>query len=196
MIAIINSGIANISSVVFALDRLGFASVVTSDPKIIEQAQKVILPGVGSAPAAMKNLSALNLIPVIKNLKQPVLGICLGMQLLYAHSSEGHIDCLGILPGKMDMLAGDNLIIPHMGWNTLDLMNKNNKLFTDIPKNAYVYFVHSYCAPVDEYTQASTHYGQAFTAIVQKDNFYGMQFHPERSGLVGEQLLKNFMTFC
>jgi glutamine amidotransferase len=194
MIAVIKSGLANISSVVFALERLGFDAIVTDDAKTIEQADHVILPGVGTAQAAMKNLKALNLIPVIKNLQQPVLGVCLGMQLLFEFSSEGDVDCLGIFPGKITKLVGDNLIVPHMGWNTLNSVKPNNTLLKNIPQNAYVYFVHSYCALVNEHTVASTHYGQDFTAIVQKNNFYGMQFHPERSGGIGEQLLRNFIT--
>ncbi|MFA6037221.1 MAG: imidazole glycerol phosphate synthase subunit HisH [Legionellales bacterium] len=188
MIAVIASGVANISSVVFALERMGLEAVVTSDAKTIESADKVILPGVGAAAVAMKNLKELNLISVIKNLKQPVLGICLGMQLLYQSSSEGDVECLGILPGQIKKLSGDDLIIPHMGWNTLNFVNPGNPL-----ENKYVYYVHSYCAPVNEYTIATTEYGQSFTAIVQKDNFVGMQFHPERSGEVGEQLLRSFI---
>lgn len=188
MIAIIDSGVANISSVVFALNRLGFDATVTRDFRVIEQAEKVILPGVGAAQTAMKNLHELNLTQVIQNLKQPVLGICLGMQLLFESSTEGNVDCLRIIPGKIDKLKGKDLIIPHMGWNTLNFTELNPEF-----DNQYVYYVHSYCAPISEYTIASTIYGESFTAIVKKDNFWGMQFHPERSGSIGEKLLHHFV---
>ncbi len=188
MIAVIDSGIANISSVVFALNRLGFEATVTRDIKTIQNADHVILPGVGAAAVAMKNLHELGLIATIQQLTQPVLGICLGMQLLFESSSEGNVECLGIIPGKITKLEGANLIIPHMGWNTLNFVKQSSPF-----ENAYVYFVHSFCAPVSEYTVATTSYGQIFTAIVKKDNFMGMQFHPERSGDIGEQLLKNFL---
>ncbi len=191
MIAVINSGVANIASVVFALERLGYPCLVTTDEKMICEASHVILPGVGSAKPAMENLQRLNLISVIKNLTQPVLGICLGMQLLYEFSSEGEIPCIGVFPGEINKFSGD-LIVPHMGWNTLQMI-KQHDLFKDIRSDSYVYFVHSYFATVSEYSLATTLYGQAFSAIVKKDNFYGMQFHPERSGAVGEQLLKNFL---
>lgn len=192
MIAVINSGLANISSVVFALERLGVQAVKTTDPQVIKRASHVILPGVGTANHAMQNLKELNLISVIQNLKQPVLGICLGMQLLYDYSEEGDVACLGIFPGKIRLLKGDNLIVPHMGWNTLSLRKESN-LLKKVKEQSYVYFVHSYYAPVGACTVAVTHYGQDISAIVQKDNFYAMQFHPERSGSVGEQLLKNFV---
>ncbi|MGA2654594.1 MAG: imidazole glycerol phosphate synthase subunit HisH [Gammaproteobacteria bacterium] len=188
MIAIIDSGVANISSVLFALNRIGFEAIVTRDKKIIETADHVILPGVGTASAAMKNLLALDLVSVIQKLHQPVLGFCLGMQLLFESSSEGDVDCLGIIPGKIRKIQGDDLIIPHMGWNTLNFIDKTSTF-----ENQYVYYVHSFCAPVSQYTIATTTYGETFTAIVNKDNFWGMQFHPERSGDVGEKLLKNFL---
>ncbi len=191
MIAIINSGVANISSVVFALQRLGIAAEVTTDHRVITNASQVILPGVGAAQTAMKNLKDLNLTSLIPTLKQPVLGICLGMQLLYEASEEGDVACLGVIPGKIKKLVGKDLIIPHMGWNTLALQKKS-PLLEGIPGDAYVYFVHSYCASVSDQTLALTHYGQDFSAIVQQDNFYAMQFHPERSGEIGERLLKNF----
>ncbi len=191
MIAIINSGVANISSVVFALQRLGIAAEVTTDHRVITNASQVILPGVGAAQTAMKNLKDLNLISLIPTLKQPVLGICLGMQLLYEASEEGDVACLGVIPGKIKKLVGKDLIIPHMGWNTLALQKKS-PLLEGIPGDAYVYFVHSYCASVSDQTLALTHYGQDFSSIVQQDNFYAMQFHPERSGEIGERLLKNF----
>lgn len=187
MIVVIDSGVANISSVVFSLNRLGFAATVTRDIKTINTAEKVILPGVGAAAMAMKNLHEHGLVSIIQKLTQPVLGICLGMQILFESSSEGDVDCLGIIPGTIRKLEGDDLIIPHMGWNTLNFMEASPF------ENQYVYYVHSFCAQVSEYTVATTTYGKPFTAIVKKDNFQGMQFHPERSGDVGEQLLKNFI---
>jgi len=192
MIAVINSGLANISSVVFALNRLGVDAQVTTDPKVISAATHVILPGVGAAQMAMKNLTALNLTDLIPKLTQPVLGICLGMQLLFEHSEEGNVACLGVFPGEIKKLVGDGLIIPHMGWNTLSI-RKPSALLAGIPDESYVYFVHSYCAPVADHTIATTQYGQDFSAIVQRDNFYAMQFHPERSGELGERLLRNFV---
>ncbi len=188
MIAVINSGVANISSVVFALNRLGFEATVTRDIKTIVSADKVILPGVGAAAVTMKNLHEFGLIPVIQQLTQPVLGVCLGMQLLFESSSEGDVDCLGIIPGKITKMTGDDLIIPHMGWNTLNFVHASPF------ENQYVYYVHSFYAEVSEYTVATTTYGKPFTAIVKKDNFQGMQFHPERSGDVGEKLLMNFIS--
>lgn len=188
MIAIIDSGLANISSVVFALNRLGFTANVTQDINTIKNAKQVILPGVGAAAIAMKNLHELGLVDVIQKLKQPVLGICLGMQLLFEHSKEGNVDCLGVIPGQINRFQSEDLIIPHMGWNTINFAH-NNSTF----ENAYVYYVHSYYAQVSEHTVATTTYGQTFTAIVKKDNFTGMQFHPERSGEVGERLLLNFL---
>jgi glutamine amidotransferase len=187
MIVVINSGVGNISSVVFALNRLGIDAIVTHDIQTIQNADKVILPGVGTAGITMKNLHELGLIEVIQQLKQPVLGVCLGMQLLFESSSEGDVDCLGIIPGKITKMKGDDLIIPHMGWNTLNFVKPSEF------ENQYVYYVHSFYAEVSEYTVATTTYGKPFTAIVKKDNFQGMQFHPERSGDVGEQLLRNFI---
>lgn len=193
MIAIIDSGGANIASIQFALERLGASSVLTSDAALIRSADKVILPGVGTANHAMQKLAELNVIEIIKKLTQPVLGICLGMQLLYDCSEEGNVDSLGIIAGKIKKFAsGNNLTIPHMGWNTLQI--KPSTLFEGIKNNSYVYFVHSYCAPVTEDTSSVTEYGEAFSASVEKNNFYGVQFHPERSGEVGQKILENFLS--
>ncbi|EKD91735.1 MAG: imidazole glycerol phosphate synthase subunit HisH [uncultured bacterium] len=194
MIAIIPCG-ANIASVQFALDRLGKKSIVTQDAKIIQSASHVILPGVGSAKQAMQKLQLLELIDVIRNLKQPVLGICLGMQILYHYSQEGDISCLGLLSGNITLLEKKlALTIPHMGWNQLEFKLANSSLLKNIKNKSYVYFVHSYAAAINSNTIATTNYGALFSAIVQNKNFYGVQFHPERSGKIGEQILKNFIN--
>lgn len=194
MIAIIDGCGANIASVLFALERLGQNAILTTDPKIIQSADHVILPGVGTAKNAMEKLAKLELIETIQKLDQPVLGICLGMQLLYEFSEEGNVNGLGIMPGRIRHFPQNrNLIIPHMGWNKLKI-NKEARLLNNINSGDYVYFVHSYFAAVNSHTTASAHYGENFTAMVEKDNFYGVQFHPERSGKMGEQILRNFLA--
>jgi len=193
MIAIIDSGGANIASVVFALKRLGKPACLTSDKKIICSASHVILPGVGAAANAMRKLIEFDLITTIPALTQPVLGICLGMQLLYEYSAEGNVVCLGIFSGKVEKIPlQNNLVIPHMGWNTLNLINQSC-LTRNIPEKSYMYFVHSYIAPVTKQTCAFTQYGKDFSAITQNKNFYATQFHPERSGEMGAKLLQNFV---
>jgi imidazole glycerol-phosphate synthase subunit HisH len=195
MIAIIEGCGTNIASIQYALERLGQKSVVTTEPKQIKAAAKVILPGVGHASFAMQQLANLQLLDVIRNLQQPVLGICLGMQLLFALSHEGNVPCLNIIPGEiMRFKPLPSLTIPHMGWNKLKLNKPHSALLSGIDDEAYVYFVHSYYAPFSDYTLASTDYGQRFSAVVQKDNFYGVQFHPERSSAVGSLLLQNFLN--
>ena len=185
MIAIIEGCGSNIASVQLALERLGYASILTHDKVEISQASHVILPGVGHARRAMETLKSLDLINCIKTLKQPVLGICLGMQLLYENMEEGNVDGLGIIPGKVERLScDDRLIYPHMGWNTVVSEHYSE----------YAYFVHTYAAPVNQYTVAQTVYGRPFTAIVAKDNYVGMQFHPEISGAFGEKWLADFLN--
>ncbi len=194
MIAIVDSSGANIASIVFALQRLGFTAKLTTDPQQIQQAHHVILPGVGAAQAAMQQLEKSNLIEVIKNLTQPVLGICLGMQLLYQFSEEGDVPCLGIIPGKIKRLnATTSLPVPHMGWNRCNF-NNNSELFKNIGDGSYFYFVHSYAAPVTENTLAITEYSRSFAAAVQHNNFFATQFHPERSGEAGAKVLQNFLN--
>lgn len=195
MIVIVDSGVANFSSVVFALDRHNVKAKISRDKNEIKQASKVILPGVGTARAAMENFKKFDLIETIRQLQQPVLGFCLGMQLLYEHSAEGDVDCLGIVPGKIERFSGEKLIIPHMGWNTIQ-QKSDSPLFRDIDNGSYVYFVHSFKAPVNEATLAVCEYGEAFTAVCQFNNFFATQFHPERSGKVGHQLVKNFLELC
>ncbi len=194
MIAIIEGCGTNIASIQFALERLGKKSLLTSDAKIIRSASHVILPGVGTAKNAMTQLQ--KLAALIPQLTQPVLGICLGMQLFYEFSEEGKIETLKIISGKISSFKKNtSLPIPHMGWNQLEI-KQPNPLLKNIPDNSYFYYVHSYSAPVNENTIAVTKYGKPFSAIVNNKNFYGVQFHPERSGKTGEQLLKNFLELA
>jgi len=192
-VAIIDSGGANISSVVHALRRLGAEPTFTSDADIIRTADRVILPGVGAAGAAMAHLRRAGLDTLIKGLNQPVLGICLGMQLLFEHSVEDDMDCLGVIPGNIQkMEPGTGVRIPHMGWNTTRMLMEDD-LLRGLDKPSWFYFVHSYCAPSGPDTLAECVHGQRFAAIVRRDNFYGVQFHPERSAHSGARLLKNFL---
>jgi glutamine amidotransferase len=191
MITIVDSGGANIASILFALERLGVHAVVSADADEIKKASHVILPGVGSADKIMQRLNFLQLGDVIRGLTQPVLGICVGMQVLFEFSEEGDVACLNIIPGKITKLTGV-VPLPHMGWNTLDI-TQNSLLLKNIPNASYVYFVHGFKAPILAYTVASAYYGESFSAVVQHHNFFGMQFHPERSGAVGSQILKNFL---
>ena len=193
MLAIVDSGGANIASVRFALERLGVHSELTADPAVICAAERVILPGVGSAPEGMKRLQAKGLIDCVRGLTQPVLGICLGMQLLFESSAEGDTPSLGLIPGRVALLPeSPGITVPHMGWNTLDL-GAASPLFAGIAPDARFYFVHSYAAPVNAFTLATAQHGAVFAAAVQRDNFTGVQFHPERSGPAGAQLLRNFL---
>ena len=197
MIAIIDSGGANIASVRFALERCGVEGVLTSDADIITAAEKVILPGVGAAPVAMAKLSELGLIDCIRDLTQPVLGICLGMQLLFERSQEGDIPLLGVLPGTCVAFdPSDGLTVPHMGWNRLlpTEAGATHPLLTGVESGSHVYFVHSFAVPVGDVTLASCSYGKGFTALAGRGNFMGAQFHPERSGAVGASILQNFIN--
>jgi glutamine amidotransferase len=190
MIAIIQYNAGNITSVQNALERLGYTSVVTDDPKLIQQADKVIFPGVGEASSAMQYLKEKGLDEVIKNLKQPVLGICLGQQLLCVFSEEGNTECLGIFDARVKKFE-PKLKVPHMGWNTISALNSN--VFDGISTEENFYFVHSYYAEVCKDTSAVCDYILPFSAAMQKDNFYATQFHPEKSSQAGEQLLLNFL---
>ena len=192
-VVIIDSGGANLASLEFALERLGARAHVTSDAAQIAGAARVILPGVGSARDAMQRLRALDLAERLPRLEQPVLGICLGMQLLYGRSAEGDTHCLGVLPGSVERLASKpGLPVPHMGWNQLELAARD-PLLEGIDTGDYVYFVHSYAAPVSQATLATSRYGVDVTAIVRRGNFWGTQFHPERSGRTGAAILANFL---
>lgn len=193
-LAIIDSGGANIGSVRFALQRLGVDSVFTADPETIRRADRVILPGVGAAAAAMRQLQEHNLVRCIQTLTQPVLGICLGMQLLFEGSTEGNVECLGIIPGTLQKFPDlEGLRVPHMGWNHTE-SERPDPLLKDLGQDPWFYFVHSYHAPVNEATLATCQHGLTFSAMVQHRNFRGAQFHPERSAKDGAQILKNFLT--
>lgn len=200
-LVIIDTGCANLASVRMAFERLGVQPQVSSKAADIEGADKLILPGVGTAVAAMKNLNERGLVPLIRAATQPLLGFCLGMQMLAEASeenmmtdgSEGQlIDCLGIVPGRIRLMEVGNLRLPHMGWNQIE-HDETHPLLSGIPSGSYFYFVHSYALEVTEATLATCDYGQPFTAIVSRDNFFGAQFHPERSGAAGARLLKNFL---
>ncbi len=192
-LVIIDSGGANIASVRFALQRLGADSTFTADPAQIRSAERVILPGVGAAAAAMDHLREQGLVDCIRQLTQPVLGICLGMQLLFDGSEEGDVDCLGLIPGRLKHFPdAPGLRIPHMGWNAATTV-RADPLLQDLPEPPWFYFVHSYYAPVSEATIAATRHGLSFSAMVQRNNFRGAQFHPERSADAGARVLKNFL---
>lgn len=190
-IAIIDYGAGNIQSVQFALERIGVNSVLTHDAKQIEESDKVIFPGVGHATPALKALEATGLDKVIPTLKQPVLGICLGMQLMCNFLEENNEKGLGIFSVNVQKFSPSEKV-PHMGWNTI---NKSvSLLFEGVPGSSYFYFVHSFFAELGKSTIAQTNYGLEFSSALQKDNFYGCQFHPEKSGDVGEQILRNFLN--
>ncbi len=192
-VVLVDAGGTNLGSVRYALQRLGVEAPVTSDPERIRTASHVILPGVGVAREGMQRLRDAGLDRLLPALTQPVLGVCLGMQLLYERSEEGDITGLGIVPGTVRALAsGSGLRVPHMGWNRLH-GERADPLLAGIDADAQVYFVHGYAAPVSTDTIASSEHGSAFTAVVRHGNFCGMQFHPERSGTVGARLLKNFL---
>ena len=192
-LAIIDSGGANIGSVVHALKRLGAEPVFTADAATIRSADRVLLPGVGAAGAAMSRLTELGLIQCIRELQQPVLGICLGMQLLFEKSTEDDTQCLGIIPGTLKKLEpSEGIRVPHMGWNTTTATSTDS-LLSGLPEKPWFYFVHSYCAPVSASTLATCLHGESFAAIVRQGNFFGAQFHPERSARSGARLLANFL---
>lgn len=198
MISIIKYNAGNVQSVQYALQRIGVESVVTDDAATIREAGKVIFPGVGHAFAAMAYLRERGLDKIIAGLQQPVLGICLGMQLMCDHSDEGNTKCLGIFNTNVQLFApsvaqngGMGLKVPQVGWN--NIYDCESVLFNGLPDETFVYTVHSYYAALCSNTVAKTDYILPFSAALQKDNFYGVQFHPEKSGVVGETILKNFI---
>lgn len=190
MIAIIDYGAGNVQSVKFALERLGKEAVLTYNIDQIKSAEKVIFPGVGEAQSAMTALKSLGLDKIIPQLKQPVLGICLGMQLLCEASEEGNTKALGIFPIQVKRF-GNQLKVPQIGWN--HIFSLKSKLFEGIDEKSFMYFVHSYYVPENEYSIANSDYGINFAAAIQKDNFYACQFHPEKSGNIGQIILENFL---
>jgi imidazole glycerol-phosphate synthase subunit HisH len=188
-VVVIRYNAGNIQSVLFALERLGVQATVTDDIAAIRQADKVIFPGVGAANSAMPYLKERGLDEVIRSLTQPFLGICLGMQLMCAHSEEGNTDCLGIFDLPIRKFTQGK--VPHVGWNLLQ--PKSSKILQDLDETPYCYFVHSYYAELGKDTAAETDYAIPFSSVLQRDNFYGVQFHPEKSAKTGEQILKNFL---
>lgn len=193
-IAIIKYNAGNIYSVAFALKRLGINPVITADKELIQKADKVIFPGVGEAYTTMEYLKEHKMTELIRNLKQPVLGVCLGMQLMCRHSEEGNADCLGIFDVDVKRFISNQHEekVPHMGWNTIS--DLRGGLFTPELEDMFVYFVHSYYVPLNADTAATTDYILPFSASLHKDNFYATQFHPEKSGSVGELILRNFIN--
>jgi glutamine amidotransferase len=192
-VVLVDAGGTNIGSVRYALQRLGVDAALTADAAAIRAADKVILPGVGAAGPGMARLRELGLVEVMRSLAQPVLGVCLGMQLLCERSEEGDTECLGLIPAPVRrFVERPGLRIPHMGWNRV-ARNTAHPLLAGLGDDGQAYFVHSYAVPVGEWSLATTAYGEAFSAVIARDNFHGMQFHPERSAAVGARLLENFL---
>ena len=192
-VAVVKYNAGNIRSVDYALKRLGVEAVITADKEILQSADKVIFPGVGEAGTTMNHLKATGLDELIKNLRQPVFGICLGMQLMCRHSEEGEVDCLNIFDVDVKRFVPQKHEdkVPHMGWNTIG--KTNSKLFEGFTEEEFVYFVHSFYVPVCDFTAAEIDYIHPFSAALHKDNFYATQFHPEKSGKTGERILRNFL---
>ncbi|XVJ65806.1 MAG: imidazole glycerol phosphate synthase subunit HisH [Lacibacter sp.] len=197
-LAIVKYNAGNIQSVLFALERLGVYAKVTDDKDELFASDKVIFPGVGAARSAMDSLKEKGLDTIIKQLKQPVLGICVGMQLLFEHSEESDTECLGIVPAKVKLFQSEvvspdiPIKVPQIGWN--NLYNLKTTLFKDVPEQSFVYYVHSYYAEMNPYCIGTSNYGVDYCGAVQKDNFYGVQFHTEKSAKVGELILSNFLS--
>lgn len=193
MIAVIRYNAGNVQSVMNTLSRFGAKAVLTDDPDVIRDADKVIFPGVGEAGSAMRYLNEHGLSALIRSLKQPFLGICLGMQLMCSFSEEGNTECLGIFPETIHQFPkGQGFKVPHMGWNTIS--NLSSPLFTGLENESYVYFVHSFYVPLSSYTTAETEYGGIkFTSALSRGNFHGVQFHPEKSGDCGMEIIRAFL---
>jgi len=192
-VVLVDAGGTNIGSVRYALQRLGADAALTADAAQIRAADKVILPGVGAAGPGMARLRELGLVDLIRSLTQPVLGVCLGMQLLCEHSEESDTACLGVIPAQVRRFEeAPDLCVPHMGWNQLS-PQVQHPLLKSLHEGDWAYFVHSYAVPVGTYTLVSSDYGNRFSAVIASGNFHGMQFHPERSAGVGAKLLKNFL---
>jgi imidazole glycerol phosphate synthase, glutamine amidotransferase subunit len=191
-LVIIKYNAGNIQSVLYALERIGVEALVTDDRETIQQADKVIFPGVGEASSAMRYLKEHKLDDVIKGLQQPVLGICLGMQLMCAYSEENDTNCLGIFGERVRGFKSTDLKVPQIGWN--NIYDLKSPLFAHLPENSYCYFVHGYYAALGEHTIATADYIQPYSAALHTNNFYGVQFHPEKSAAVGEQIIKNFLS--
>ncbi|PZP43143.1 MAG: imidazole glycerol phosphate synthase subunit HisH [Pseudopedobacter saltans] len=191
-LAIVKYNAGNIQSVLYALERIGANAEVTDNPELLQSADKVIFPGVGEASSSMKYLKERNLDKVISSLKQPVLGICFGMQLMCAHSEEGNVDCLGIFDEQVKrfpLIGG--VKVPQIGWN--QIQNLQTPLFEGVSEDSFCYFVHSFYASVGPHTIGTTEYGIQYSSALHKDNFWGVQYHPEKSATIGERILKNFI---
>ena len=191
-IAVVKYNAGNTASVINALERLGIDPVISADPEVLRSADKVIFPGVGEASSAMRYLREARLDGVLKSLAQPVLGVCLGMQLLCSASDENDTECLSLLPYQVRRFAPVGRKVPHMGWNTIGGLR--GPLFDGVPENSHVYFVHGYYIESGEHTTAESTYGTNFSAAITVGNFHAVQFHTEKSGVVGERILKNFVT--
>ena len=192
MIAIVDYKMGNLRSVENALRRLGAEFTVTADADVIRSADRVLLPGVGNASQAMENLREAGLVDVIRSLRQPVLGICVGMQVMCRHSEEGDVDCLNIFDARVRrFVPAPDVKVPHMGWNRIS--NLDSKLFKGLERGSYVYFVHSFYPELCSDTIATAKHGLMFSAALKYENFYGTQFHPEKSGDVGERIIENFL---
>jgi glutamine amidotransferase len=193
-LAVVNLGVGNTASVMFALERIGVQAMLTAEPEIIAEAERIILPGVGAAAFAMGRMKVLARYETLKAFPRPMLGVCLGQQLLFSRSEEGGARMLGRIDGQVTKIeARPDRPVPHMGWNQLKVL-KDDPLLEGVPDGAWVYFVHSYASPVGDYTLASSTYGEPFSAVVRSANAWGCQFHPERSAEPGAQILRNFMS--
>lgn len=188
---IIKYNAGNIRSVLFAMERIGVQAMVTDNAEEILSADRIIFPGVGEASTAMEYLRQRKLDDVIRDAKQPLLGICLGLQLLCSHSEENNVDCLGVFDARVKRFVSKELKIPHIGWNNIEVTT--NPLLKNVPPQSYCYFVHSYYAELTQDTIATATYANEFSSALNKNNFYGVQFHPEKSAAAGEQILKNFL---
>jgi imidazole glycerol-phosphate synthase subunit HisH len=192
-VVLVDSGGSNIGSVQYALQRLGVEAPLSADPDTIKAAERVILPGVGAAAPAMQRLQSLGLVELLRALRQPLLGVCVGMQILFERSEEGDVACLGLLPGTVRRLPpSPGVRVPHMGWNRLDPL-RESRLLDGIDAGAWVYYVHSFAAPLTDDCIASSSHGAPFAAVVQRGHVSGAQFHPERSAEAGARLLENFI---
>jgi len=192
-VVLVDAGGTNIGSVRYALQRLGVDAALTADAATIRAADKVILPGVGAAGPGMARLRELGLVDLMRSLTQPVLGVCLGMQLLCERSEEGDTECLGVVPATVRRFQEQpGLRVPHMGWNRVH-PQQEHPLLVGLGEQDWAYFVHSYAVPLGDHALATTDYGGEFACVIARDNFHGMQFHPERSAKVGARLLKNFL---
>lgn len=190
-VVIIDYGAGNVKSVKFACERLGLNAELSNDPEVIKSADKLIFPGQGEASSSMRSLKENNLVEVIKDVKQPFFGICLGMQMMCDYMEENDTPGLGIFPLQVKLFEGKGVKVPHMGWNQIEELK--TPLMEGLKENEHVYFVHSYFVPDSEWTIAKANYPDAFSAALHKDNFYGCQFHPEKSGLAGQKILENFI---